>query len=103
MLARKIDNVLRADGKQFDADTGREDSMASRSPKVFECPRNRDPGETTCALSGILCGTLAAASVYSNWKLRGCSPKVRAELPMKPFLHFASKPEHAAFGIAPPG
>jgi len=37
MLARKIDNVLRADGKQFDADTGREDSMASRAAKIFEC------------------------------------------------------------------
>ena len=30
-------------------------------------------------------------------------PKVRDELRMKPFLRFASKPEHAAFGIAQSG
>jgi hypothetical protein len=51
------------------------------------------PGETT----------RAAANIYSSWKLRGCGPKVRDELRMKPFLRFPSKPEHAAFGIAQSG
>ncbi len=66
-------------------------------------PSESRPGETTRAPSCILYGALAVASIYSSWKLRGCSPKVRDELRMKPFLRFPSKPEHAAFGIAQSG